>query len=437
MIMRPDHIRALTGIRFFAALWVVAYHSTRHNAEILAAHNPRLLDVVEPLTRQGLRGVDLFFMLSGFVLTLNYLDEVGSRFDVARAGRFLALRIARVWPLYVFVLVLSGVLIAVRHVLWQSVSLSRLTFAHFLEQLLMVQIWTRSQTPGSSWSGPAWSLSAEWLAYLLFPVLALALLPIQRRLRARSLFAAALVAILPLLLLGVRFHGLWFERSWLLRIGCEFVAGMLLCAGISRLRLTQLERRLAGALAPALIALLVGWYYVTFYLFDPWLGLLGIVVFLPLIGALAVGTGTFAGFLSTKVLVLGGGISYALYLLHSPMLYLFRDATTYSRIHLDPVPRYYAELLWIPLIVLAAWAAYRFVEEPARGFIRRRLDQQCRATEKPLIPADHRSSDQDPGLALLPDSPVPPPLAGLPATGPGAARPARKDSASGSARPLR
>ena len=44
--MRTQHIRALTGVRFFAALWVVLYHSTRHNVGVLSENHPDFLRAI-------------------------------------------------------------------------------------------------------------------------------------------------------------------------------------------------------------------------------------------------------------------------------------------------------------------------------------------------------------------------------------------------------
>ena len=106
--MRSQHIRALTGVRFFAALWVVVYHSTRHNFPFLYSHHHDAVVAVSPLVIAGVRGVDLFFILSGFVLALNYMDQLGTRVRLRPTLRFLWLRLARIWPLYMLVIVGAG-----------------------------------------------------------------------------------------------------------------------------------------------------------------------------------------------------------------------------------------------------------------------------------------------------------------------------------------
>lgn len=381
--MRTEHIRALTGLRFFAALWVVCFHSFNHGRGVFEVRFPDTFPRVQAITDVGLLGVDLFFMLSGFVLALNYLDQLGPRWRWDRIGRFLWLRLARIWPLYVTVLLLAGMVIVVRHHAWGTIGLRKITPRFFLEQLLMVQQWLTPEW--DSWSGPAWSLSAEWLAYLLFPALALVVLRLRPRLRARSLFVAAFLAMVPIFVHVAAHHSL-DRRAWSLRIICEFVAGMLLCAAVSRLELTARQRSVAGwgAIGTVLVGL-VGLELV--WTSDrPWLGLFVVALFLPLLGFLAVGTGPLPRLLSTKALVLGGGISYALYLVHMPMLDLYRDLLL-REYGVDRWPAQLAELAFIPVIVLAAWVLYRFVEEPARRAMRRMLDHQFPPTREPLVPA--------------------------------------------------
>lgn len=386
--MRTSHIRALTGVRFFAALWVVVYHSTRHNLELLEAHHPWVHDVVWPLAAQGVRGVDLFFILSGFVLTLNYLDEIGPRFDLGKAARYLWIRLARIWPLYVALLLVAGALIQLRATLWGSAARGKLTVGSFLEQLFMVQLWTSPEPDGTSWDGPAWSISAEWLAYVLFPLLALVTLRLQRRLRARTLFLASGLVMTPLLVIAIN-HASQAPWAWLPRILCDFTAGMLMCAAVSRLRLTHRQRAGAGVLAIAIVVGLVAYLYLTVDVRGA--GMFATFPLLPFVGALAVASGPLSALLSTSALVLGGQVSYGLYLWHSPMLYAFRDVTTYSRLRLEPLHRYYAELAWIPVIVLTAWVTFRFLEEPARRSMRRLLDRQFPPTDRPLIPSESAS----------------------------------------------
>ena len=131
---------------------------------------------------------------------------------------------------------------------------------------------------------------------------------------------------------------------------------------------------------------------------EPWWAASVVVFFAPLVFFLAVGTGALHDVLASRALVLGGGLSYALYLLHSPMLNLFRDVTEFTGVfYLEPRTRFYAELFFIPVMVLAAWLLYRFFEEPVRKLMRGLLDVQFGRVPGPVPapPEDVRQEDRD------------------------------------------
>ncbi len=75
-VVRTGEIKALTGLRIVAAMWVVLFHFR----PLIWEASPRLKDDLAPLLNAGAQGVDLFFILSGFVLTWNYLDRMGVAF---------------------------------------------------------------------------------------------------------------------------------------------------------------------------------------------------------------------------------------------------------------------------------------------------------------------------------------------------------------------
>ena len=115
-----------------------------------------------------------------------------------------------------------------------------------MRQVLLVQLWFQPFFDNSSWDGPAWSISAEWLAYLMFGVLVLVIFRMTHATRARSLMWLAVAASLPpvvMLLVTGQFYTPW---SWLPRIVMQFTAGALVAAAVTRLRPTDRGRRVAG-----------------------------------------------------------------------------------------------------------------------------------------------------------------------------------------------
>ena len=88
--MRSGEIKALTGLRIIAAVWVVLFHFR----PMLSDASPSFRDALAPVLNCGAQGVDLFFILSGFVLTWNYLDRMGRSWSARATLHFLWLRLA-------------------------------------------------------------------------------------------------------------------------------------------------------------------------------------------------------------------------------------------------------------------------------------------------------------------------------------------------------
>ncbi|HEX7323431.1 MAG TPA: acyltransferase [Mycobacterium sp.] len=368
-------IQALTGLRIIAAVWVVLFHYR----PLLRQAAPDFTDALAPILNCGAQGVDLFFILSGFVLAWNYLDRMGPSWSTRATVHFLWLRLARVWPVYLVTLHLAALWVIftlhVGHVPSQEVG--QLTATSYVRQLLLVQLWFEPYFDGTSWDGPAWSISAEWLAYLLFGPLVLVIYRMVRVTRARSLIWLAILASLPpmlLLLVTGQFYTPW---SWLPRIVMQFTAGVLACAAVRRLRLTRRARRGAGYLAVLLVVVIVGVVY--FFDAHPLSGVtdsggLVDVLFVPLVMALAVGVGSLPGLLSTRLLVYGGEISFCLYMVHELVHTAWNWAVEQFQVVLDGG---YGKWIVAGLLVIGvefSMLLFHVVEEPARRWIRRMAD---------------------------------------------------------------
>ncbi|MFY2861761.1 acyltransferase family protein [Mycobacterium sp. THU-M104] len=369
-------IKALTGLRIVAAVWVVLFHFR----PMLADASPDILDALAPVLNCGAQGVDLFFILSGFVLAWNYLDRMGRTWSTRATAHFLWLRLARVWPVYLLTLHLAALWVIftlhVGHV--PSPDVGDFTATSYIRQVLLVQLWFQPFFDGSSWDGPAWSISAEWLAYVLFGALVLVIFRMTQATRARSLMVLACAATLPpmvLLLVSGQFYTPW---SWLPRIVTQFTAGALACAAVRRLRLTDRGRRAGGYVSLALLAAMVG---VLYWLHaHPISGVVendsgGVVdvLFVPLVITLAVGVGSLPRLLSTRVVVYGGQISFCLYMVHE----LVHTAWAWAVIQFNLTPwEQDNPWKWNVIGLLAITVAfsallYHVVEEPGRRWMRR------------------------------------------------------------------
>ncbi len=162
-------IAALDGVRAVAALLVVSVHiSDTQGLPWNANQNP----LATSLAFVGRTGVDLFFVLSGFLLFLPYARALLFQETWPSARAFYTRRIFRIWPGYYFTLPLMIIFFDPRYLLpalWKQLALF-LTFfmdssAHTWQQI----------------DGPFWTLAIEWQFYLLLPLIALVFGWIVRR----------------------------------------------------------------------------------------------------------------------------------------------------------------------------------------------------------------------------------------------------------------
>ena len=373
--MRTGEIKALTGLRIVAALWVVLFHFR----PLLWEASPRLKDDLAPLLNAGAQGVDLFFILSGFVLTWNYLDRMGPSFSLRATGHFLWLRLSRVFPIYLVTMHIAALwIIFTLHVgTTPSPDADKLTAISYLRQFFMVQLWYAPFFDDTSWDGPAWSISAEWLAYLLFALLILLIFRIAQVSRARTLLMLAVAAALPPTLLLLGSGVLYTPWSWLPRIIAQFAAGALACAAVRRLQVSERGTRMAGYISLLILAVIVGGLY--YYDAHPIAGMVdsgGVlaVLFMPLVVALAIGAGSLPALLSTRAFVYGGQISFSLYMIHEPVHTVWNWIAQEYRLAL---PMWGMKIVVAGLIAAALTLSavlFRFVEEPARRWMRRMVD---------------------------------------------------------------
>lgn len=390
--VRTGEIRALSGLRIVAALWVVLFHFR----PLLAESAPSLSTALAPVLNAGAQGVDLFFILSGFVLTWNYLDRMGASWSARATARFLWLRLARVWPVYLVTMHLAAAWIVftlyVGHM--PSPAVDQLNATSWIRQVLLVQLWFQPYFDGSSWDGPAWSISAEWLAYLLFGALILVVFRIASATRARGLIWLAIIASLPPVLLLLASGVFYTPWSWLPRIVMQFIAGALACAAVRKLQLSGRAQQAAGVASVLLLATIIG----GLYLLDAHppgsvhdAGGLVDVLFVPLVLTLAIGAGTLPALLSTGVMVYLGHISFSLYMLHEIVHTAWIWAVMQFEITLTP--SWSAKFVVVGLILLAGGAAamlYHLVEEPARRWMRRMVERKDLPVGRPADPPHGR-----------------------------------------------
>jgi len=149
-----DFLPALTSLRFFAALMIVAEHWFE------SSNVARYHSVFSVALDQG---VSCFFVLSGFILSYAY-PRLNEYKDIVR---FSVARFARIWPAHLLAMIIAGLLLHINFHQPISAKLPWITFAN----LAMVHGWILSQPYYFSFNMPSWSISTELFFYLCFPFL--------------------------------------------------------------------------------------------------------------------------------------------------------------------------------------------------------------------------------------------------------------------------
>ncbi|MFC4944799.1 acyltransferase family protein [Pseudonocardia sp. GCM10023141] len=386
--------RGLTGLRIVAAAWVVLFHFHFTPLPWVA----EVTSALGPLVTSGALGVDLFFVLSGFVIAHTYLDRLGPALRVRAAARFVWARAARIWPAYAVVFNLFGMWLVARlllgsekNVAFQSVQ-PEFSVKAWVEQLFMVQLWDKPFFDGASWVGATWSISAEWLAYLLFPVAALLFFRL-RRLPVGVLLLGAVALMAPIAWSYLSTGNPYYEWSWLIRILCGFGAGVLVQLAVRKLRWTSDLRRRASVAAVA-IPLLIAAGLVLGEFAGEGRGGVVILLFPLLVGALALADRGPAMLLSMPWAVAGGRLSYSLYLVHIPMFEMYWWAL--RRFAWFGTHTMMAHLLGLAVLLSTIGVAavlHRMVEEPAQTALRQvHLPRFHRSAPVTVSPPEPRSA---------------------------------------------
>lgn len=344
-------ILPLTSARFFAALYVMLYHTL---PGVLA----RGVDQGwwQKIVGMGYISVSFFFMLSGFILAVVYLK--GER--PVNKRRFFVARFARIYPLYFVAMLLDTphFIYTPRHILHGTVPHM---VGEFLATTGLVQAWLnlRSLNP------PGWSLSTETFFYLTFPFLGLALWKLRgwtAWVASASIYAAGLGLVIAIDQVQgpdqQSYHPV--PHLFVFALGI-LLAKLFVWVGESSTRSQRLE-----ASAPRLlIASLLGLLAVPLTSIGRHESLLqhGLLapIFAVAILAFASGNRTISTMFEARWLVVLGEASYALYLLHFPIHSILRHPI--ERFGLPMFVVYFAGTIGLSI------ASYYLLEIPARRWI--------------------------------------------------------------------
>ena len=354
-----NEILALTSLRGVAALGVVIFHFRDQFGSAID------LDKYTVFFSRGYLLVDFFFVLSGFVIALSYTHFFAGGFSANKYGVFLAKRLGRIYPLHIVVLAGFVLSEAAKYLVATSANppFSVNTFNALIANILLIQAW--GIFDHFTWNHPAWSISTEWFAYLIFPFLAAALS------KARSYTAIGVVVAACLAELA------WLERYtggdtpvslFLLRCIPSFVLGMV----VYRLGLfmpDQMQEILASNSAFA-ASLLLSVVVIALPVSD--VAAIGAFFLTVLTGS--VSRGRVAAALSKGPLYFLGVISYSIYLVRTLLQRVWQmlfQVVWHS--HIGTAEAWIVFFVLVSAVIAVSKITYDLIEKPGRDMVSKRI----------------------------------------------------------------
>jgi peptidoglycan/LPS O-acetylase OafA/YrhL len=344
---RPD----IDGLRAIAVLLVVFSH-----LEI-----PHLLG--------GFVGVDIFFVISGYLITGNIARLIeGGRFSI---GGFYERRFRRILPALFVMLVATSILAYILFLPQQLIEYGQALLAAFFSYSNLYLYWTKSGYFGIIFTHillHTWSLGVEEQFYLFIPLGMLAVAHRPRLMRCAVATIAA-ISFITASYFAIRTPNLAFylpyTRAW------ELLSGAMISLGMFRFPTSRSVREALVILGIALIALCAIFY-------RPWIPFPGVTALPPCVAAVLLilvgesGETSLNRVLSWPPFVFIGLISYSLYLWHWPLVVLLR----LGAIHGIRDRTWSGNLFVIVVSILMASLSWRFVEQPFRAGRLRKLSRR-------------------------------------------------------------
>jgi len=367
---KPAPLKALTGLRCFAAINIVLFHFS----------DPKWFGFLAPVVNAGFISVSYFILLSGFVLAYNYQER--ARNGELDRKRFWEARFTRIYPIYFLSLLLSLNLLSgeyhahTKAMFWTGVALTPLLLQGFVPAV------------ATFLNTPAWTMSAEAAYYVIFPWVAKWKRPQRMTPHLMKMTGVWALGLVPgALYIAFRPDGIahpdrWSYGPWLSALKYTpythvfgFVFGVML-ADVDRMieRTARLRLWLGIFGFGGIYALLSMGSLIPYPIIHD--GLL-----MPLFGCIILGLAgenPLAYALGVRPLVFVGEASYCLYLLHFNLWNIIHGSHVLEAtglIRFDPWISY------VLLIVLAICALY-FIEKPAQRKLREWLKATTVVKEK-------------------------------------------------------
>jgi peptidoglycan/LPS O-acetylase OafA/YrhL len=338
----------LDALRGLAALFVFMYHMPK--SSFLTKN---------PFITSSAIFVDLFFVISGFVIYHNYGDKIKSWIE---AKKFLTRRLKRLYPLHFYTLMVVLLLEVVKLLTINILPYSKIPFTGNSFEIFFTNLFLLNSTPlfqDFTWNGQSWSISAEMICYILFVFVSLYLL----KNKTSALFISLIIILLSYLFFYLTFNSfdivMYYDFSFIRAI-IGFFIGVTTYIIRNHNKSKIVRKKYAGLIEILIISIII---YITcllktlvnyYFIYH--------IVFAVAIFIFSYENGFISKLLSKAVFQKLGLWSYSIYLNHIVMILVFKMLCI-KLLKLDGILILGAEILLIIATCLYSKFTYKYIEK--------------------------------------------------------------------------
>jgi len=347
---KNKRFEVLDSFRGIAAIVVAIFHYTKENGNIGQSL----------FISNGYRFVEFFFVLSGFIIYLNY-EKISK---VPEQISFLKKRIFRLYPLHLFMLILFILFEILKAVLYKYGVFNTKAFTTntplaIIPNLLLTQGIVNSSRD-FTWNYPSWSISVEMINYLFFVLIIPFLGRLNRIIKPLSLLLISLLA------LAISYLNVKPFEMVIKCIYCFFLGAFILIIYrkyLKNIKLSTLGINLLELLMMIIMVSCICFLPQTYSNFLPWLYAMVILVF-------SFEEGFISTALKSKFFLMLGTLSYSIYMTHAMVANILKVVMV-NILKLSPALYDVTIILFLTVVLVFSYWTYNNIEMKAQNFLRK------------------------------------------------------------------
>ncbi|MGE6394462.1 acyltransferase family protein [Chryseobacterium scophthalmum] len=350
-----DKLPILTSLRFFAALYVFIFHINLIQPFDFQSR------FITSFISQGAAGVNVFFILSGFILFYNYYGKQ------INFSEFILKRLAKIYPVY-----LAGFLICLI-----VVKVMQIEIQDFFEIQVMNLLMIQSYLPKFAqvwYGGGSWSISTEFFFYLCFPLLLLLISNLSKKKAILVFFFCFLCSIIPGVLYNLKLVTFALHYAFPPFRIFEFISGMLVASLVVKYKLTLSKKIIFIAILCSFLFFLFIGQKLQGYVIQN-------IIIIPLTSIILITSITPSKYilkiLGNDLFVYLGKISYSFYIIQLPILIILENVDNFNIYN-----KFVTIIVLFCINILAAIGLYHLIEHPFHEIFKEKINNILKKTQK-------------------------------------------------------